>query len=81
MPVCPTTEMCPGLSQGVGVCDVDDLMNECATPKQLDFDRVCFRPDATRADYLANTQAPNSRCLQEVRRARQQGADTAALHL
>eukprot|EP00873_Tetraselmis_striata_P010218 jgi/Tetstr1/430482/TSEL_020290.t1 len=32
-------DVCTWDLRGVGVCDVDDLMNECATPKQLDFDR------------------------------------------
>jgi len=45
-------------------------MNSCATPKQLDPSRVCFRPTSGSPDFVwANSQGPNARCMREVHRS------------
>ena len=55
-----------GCEQGIGICDVDDLMNNCATPKPISG-HSCFQEGLGLPDHVwGNSKGPNARCLQEV---------------
>ena len=54
--------------QGIGICDVDDLMNNCATPKPISG-HSCFQEGLGLPDHVwGNSKGPSARCLQEVSR-------------